>query len=526
MAARGPGELFRATSIIARTVYRELRSAGHNEASILDFVNQVVALLTQDVGESTADFPEVVDPESGLTSREVILEVLDFEIRRARRKSRSLLALHLDLVVPNWCSDAVRRRAHDRLQQATTHLFRLTDAVGRISESSYLTVLPGASAHVANSLIARLGSALLEGPERLPEEVQVLVRIASSGPETESAADLLEQCMRIEGERLTAPSGAELRSQPARAQGRRVPSVPAGAQVTLALGGGAARAMAHIGVIRTLRRHGVSITGIAGTSAGALVGAMFASGLTEDEIVERFLAFPRSAPYRQIRRAFVRFRSRSNVPRSRESYFRESSMAFLSDTDLSAVTHELFTEFIRSLVGEDRPIESLGLPFAAAATDLIAGRSAVLLHGSLHRALRASCAIPGLFPPEPWVDRLLIDGSTMAEVPIVAGTNLGLQSPVCAIQLERPQRIVQDYGSTHEIAVRAAALVHTALVREQLRGAPLVISIPVQEVGWLDFGRAREIAAIGALFSEQAMPGLLARFEGAEPPSTEPRIQP
>jgi predicted acylesterase/phospholipase RssA len=243
-----------------------------------------------------------------------------------------------------------------------------------------------------------------------------------------------------------------------------------------------------------------------------MVGAMLAMRTSPDEILERFAEFPRQPLYRSLRRAFVSFRSREVRQRTRERYFRETSMAFLSDTALSAIPQELYAALIEALVGPDCEFSELALPLAVAATDLSGGRPVVLTHGRVHAALMSSCSVPGLFPPQRDGSRWLVDGAAVCEVPVAAARDLKLAAPTLAVHLERPAKHVASFGTSAEVAIRAAALVHAELVREQLRDAPLLVAVPVQDVPWLEFTGARAIADLG----ERAAVAMLATIPGRE----------
>ena len=121
---------------------------------------------------------------------------------------------------------------------------------------------------------------------------------------------------------------------------------------------------------------------------------------------------------------YAEYRRRAKRVRSNDKYFRQAGLAFLSDADVSAVSDELFAKFVEHFVGPDRDISTLGKPFAVCATDLVEGRPAVFTRGPLHFALRATCAVPGLFAPQSDGTRLLIDGSTITEVPVSAALQL------------------------------------------------------------------------------------------------------
>lgn len=196
----------------------------------------------------------------------------------------------------------------------------------------------------------------------------------------------------------------------------------------------------------------------------------------------------------------------------RNRYFGDSSLAFYSETVLSAVSTELLYQFVEYFVGRDCDIRSLPVPFSLVATDLIDGRPVVLSHGSLHAGLAASCAVPGLFPPQPLGDRMLVDGSTVTEVPIWGGQLLGLAAPVLAVYMDRPCYRITDYQNSAEVATRSNALVHAELVREQLGRAEYLISVPMQDIGWLDFRQSERIAAVGRQAAHQALPRILERM--------------
>ena len=240
--------------------------------------------------------------------------------------------------------------------------------------------------------------------------------------------------------------------------------------------------------------------------------------LEPEAIVERFTAFPRSEVYRAIRAGYARRRLGRDAVKNTQRFFRGSSLNFLSETERSALGDDLLAAFVEHFIGADRTIQSLRLPFAACATDLVEGRHVSLTYGSLHSALRASCAIPGLFPPQVDGERLLVEGSIMAEVPIVAAQTLAPKATVLAAYLARRVPPVHRYDTATDIAVRASALMHTQLVREQLRAAPLLLTIPVQEVGWLSFRDGKSLIAAGERAAEEALPGLLEQLISAPAP--------
>jgi NTE family protein len=173
--------------------------------------------------------------------------------------------------------------------------------------------------------------------------------------------------------------------------------------VTLALGGGAAKGLAHVGVLRGLEEDGVEVAAIAGTSMGSIVGALFACGLRPAEM---------------------------------EAFFAAVDWPRLGWIMVRSVGGRAFEDLIRETVGPTA-IEELSMPFAAVCCDLATGDEVVLRSGSLERAARASSAIPGILPPVVVDGRTLVDGAMVTPVPAEAAGEL-CNAPLLAINVLRP----------------------------------------------------------------------------------------
>ncbi len=484
----------RATSLFARTVYRQLKQAGYGKAEIVAFVSELMGELTDE--SSGGALSGVTDVETSLPNSESFLDVIEFELRRARSiPSRDVTLICLDVDPPEWATDDVAQALHARVASLLRRGVRPTDAIARLAASRYAIMLPGSTKDSARVVAARVVRSILE-PRRSndapPEGTRIAMRAASLvDGDTDSASALLARCLG-DVPRAVEPTGRASSTIPPPLSRPERP----GAMV-LALGGGAARAAAHIGVLRALEANGVGVAGVAGTSAGAIVGAMALRGMSHADILERFVAFTRSDTYRQMRRRYIEYRRSAKVPRSTVEYFRNSGIAFLSTDRLAAFDDDLFGQFIEFFVGPDRDIGTLDRPFAVAATDLVTGRAVRIAHGPLHFALKASCALPGLFRPQVEADRLLVDGSTVAEVPVQVAVQLGVAAPILAVHLMRPEKDVTTFESSSEVVMRWGTIVHRELVREQLRHAHHLVTACVDQIGWLDFRRAIETAGIG-----------------------------
>lgn len=192
-------------------------------------------------------------------------------------------------------------------------------------------------------------------------------------------------------------------------------------RIGLVLAGGGARGLAHIGVIRYLEQHGIRVHAIAGTSMGAIIGALYASGLDVDAIegiaasLDWKHVFDDSTPREQlsVRRRqenldfLVRGKLRFNEGRLR------LPMGMIEGQYLNMVLHDLVGH-----VAHVHDFDTLPIPFRAVATDIETGDAVVLDHGDLALALRASMSIPGMFAPVEIEGHLLVDGGIANSIPV------------------------------------------------------------------------------------------------------------
>ena len=182
-------------------------------------------------------------------------------------------------------------------------------------------------------------------------------------------------------------------------------------KVGLALGSGAARGLAHIGVIKALEEYNIPIRMIAGTSMGALVGAAYATGLSGTELEEIACTIN----------------------------FRTIAKLFLPTLPITGlVDGKRIEDFLKALVG-DVNIRNLKIPFAAVAADIESSEEILIRDGSLIGAIRASISIPGIFTPAKHQNRYLVDGGLLNPVPVDVVRNMGADF-VIAVSVPYPQK--------------------------------------------------------------------------------------
>lgn len=283
-------------------------------------------------------------------------------------------------------------------------------------------------------------------------------------------------------------------------------------RVCLALSGGGARGIAEIGVLQVLEERGVPVDCIAGTSMGAVMGSLFASGhsAARIEAIVRGIDWESVASGRPKRR-LVPISHREEVPPVLRvgfdlSGFRLPEGAF-SDYRMGRV-------LIRNLAGPDleagRSFDRLCVPFRAVATDLSSGERVVLASGSLSRAVRASMSVPVALPPVAWKGRLLVDGGVTDNIPVDVARELGGEL-VIAVDVTspppNPSRPLDALGVAH----RLSDVLIRARNRQYRRPADVTIEPAIGDHDFGDYSRFDWLIARGREAAERALPEIAAR---------------
>lgn len=261
--------------------------------------------------------------------------------------------------------------------------------------------------------------------------------------------------------------------------------------IGLALGGGGARGLAHIGVLKALERAGIPVHVLAGTSMGGLIAALYAAGRPAAEIEAETL---RLGKLNQLLNLVD-----LGLPRR----------AFLSGDKLYA--------FLQEKLGPQLTFAQLRRPLALTAVDLISGKEIILREGSVAEAVRATISLPGMLEPVERSGQLLVDGGVLNNVPADQARALGAEIVIAVnVSLDvHDDRQWQHVGlpailvdSWRADAISAAALteIRLALVRPEVLLCPPISSEITTLTG---FTRAAEIIAAGEAAVEEALPRLL-----------------
>ena len=262
------------------------------------------------------------------------------------------------------------------------------------------------------------------------------------------------------------------------------PPAPAPVKIGLALGGGAARGFAHIGVIKALEAQGIVPDIIVGTSAGAVVGALYASGLSGFELQK--IALDMDA----------------------------SQIGDWSLPDRGVFKGEALQNFVNGAVA-NRPLEKLPRTFAVVATDLKSGEFVLFRAGNTGMAVRASAAVPGVFQPVSINGREYVDGGLVSPIPIRAARSLGANF-VIAVDISVNPRDART-SSTLDVLLQTFTIMGQSIGRYEKTEADIVIRPVTAELPATDFAGRHRAVLEGEKAAAAAMADIkdrLARLRG------------
>ncbi|MGX9189240.1 patatin-like phospholipase family protein [Stenotrophomonas sp. Ker107b] len=300
-------------------------------------------------------------------------------------------------------------------------------------------------------------------------------------------------------------------------------------RIGLALGGGGARGIAHVRILKQLEALHIPVDCIAGTSAGALVGALYASGSTPAQIEQLVL----STEWLSLFTDTLPRRDRS-LRRKADDYAQLAPIGIGLGGEGKAVAlaagvsegEKLIALFERATGGSrvSGRFDDLPIPFRAVATDINTGKPVVLAEGSVAMAMRASMSLPGIFRPVVIQDQVLLDGGLSNQVPIDVVRAMGADR-VIAVDVGTPLSALDRDASLVDVISQLSGFLTTRSAQQQLDslGQQDLLIAPdlTGKVATGDFDKAPEALQIGQVAAERAAPALLAF---AQPPETYDRL--
>lgn len=257
------------------------------------------------------------------------------------------------------------------------------------------------------------------------------------------------------------------------------PAPVAPPRIALALGGGAARGFAHIGVIKALEAQGIVPDIVVGTSAGSVVGSLYAAGLTGFELQKVALQMD------------------------------EAQVSDWSLPDRGVLKGEALQNFINRAVA-NRPLEKLNRTFAVVATDLQSGEPVVFRTGNTGMAVRASSCVPGVFQPVSINGRDYVDGGLVSPIPVRTAKSLGADLIIAVDISAKPQN--GKTQNTVGVLLQTFAIMGQSISRYELAEADVVIRPQLSDVAAIDF-QGRHLAVMeGEKAAAAALPEIRRRL--------------
>ena len=264
-------------------------------------------------------------------------------------------------------------------------------------------------------------------------------------------------------------------------------------RIGLALGGGGARGLAHIGVLMVLEREGIPIDLIVGTSIGALIGGAYASGLSPEELQKRGDAYLNSAEFQSSAiRAFRKAHAKGQLGLTEriQTYLRNTFYLIQAMFKPGILPNEDFQTTINYFI-PDIQIEETRIPFRAVATDLVSGKEIIFSEGPLRQAVMASCAVPGAIAPLKEGERLLSDGGITCLVPSSVARKEGADI-VISVAVDRCI-LPEELRTVVDVYQRANEIMSEKLKNYELANADVVILPEVGDLHWSDFSEAMNL---------------------------------
>jgi len=286
---------------------------------------------------------------------------------------------------------------------------------------------------------------------------------------------ILAGCASAPQPRGPEPTAPVVNPPPAAEPQRRAP------RLGLALGGGAARGFAHVGVIQVLERNGIRPDLVVGTSAGSLVAALYASGMDGAALERAALSMDE---------------------------------ATLTDWMLPLVNRgmlrgDALARYVREAVG-GRQLQDMSPPLGVLATDLASGQGVLFRRGDAAQAVRASSAVPGVFAPVEIAGREYVDGGLVAPVPVSQVRAMGAEVVLAVDISADPQG--NDARGMLGLLLQTTAIMGQSINRFELNGAEVVLRPSLSGVGSADFASRQRSIEAGRAAMQAALPRLKAEL--------------
>ena len=276
----------------------------------------------------------------------------------------------------------------------------------------------------------------------------------------------------------------------------------------LALGGGGARGLAHIGVLKVLDKEKIKINSITGCSMGAIIGGIYAFFGNAKQVEDFILKAIDNPDFAKLN---IETLNSSNAIVDKNYFdkffeYIETRLAAIKSLDKTSYFDEDFTNKLFSII-PDVLIEDLKITFSAITTDLISGDEINFTKGNLREVVKASSAIPGIFPPVKIDKYLLVDGGASESVPVSKVKEIGADK-VIAVDVTRQLKLTETPRNIIDVLYRTEDITSYHLTIERLKEADLIIRPQIKDLTWVDFDSAKDIITAGEIATEKKIPDI------------------
>ncbi len=246
-------------------------------------------------------------------------------------------------------------------------------------------------------------------------------------------------------------------------------------RVGLALGGGAAKGFAHLGVLKVLTDEGIPIDLIAGSSIGSFFGALYALDVNLDFLKKFLVQLPQNQ--------FLDF----TVPR------------------LGLIKGDRLEDLLRILT-KNKDFSQLKIPVYVVAVDIKKGEKVVINEGLLADAIRGSIAVPGMIAPKPWKDKLLVDGAVLERIPVGVAREKGADFVIGVDVKFGGERVNElKISNIFDVFINSIELMEREIAEAYLSGADILIQPDLSHISSTDFSQLEECVNIGIETAKKAV---------------------
>jgi NTE family protein len=282
---------------------------------------------------------------------------------------------------------------------------------------------------------------------------------------------------------------------------------------TLVLGGGGARGLAHIGVLKVLEKNDLLPSLIVGTSMGALVGGMYSQLRSAEAVEEKIRKYLQGDFFNQIGLEQFSDTDNENSHSLWERFAAHLKQRYILSKSVLGTgmfAQETLLQGMKMLLA-DGDIHDLSLRFAAVTSDLVTGDEVVCTSGSIITAVAASCAVLGIVAPLKVGSRQLIDGTVTSTIPVPAARSLS-NVPIIAIDVRQTLDRTENYQHGYEVFIRASDITRSKLNDIHLQQASIILQPDVANINWNEFSRIDQCIRSGEQAVEENISKLTSMF--------------